>query len=71
MGNAPLAESFVRLGHVSPRMFWQNFNGLNDTNKAQFKGLVARTLALINVPNPAEGEGTWPLSTANNSLSNF
>jgi hypothetical protein len=57
------AESFVRLGHVSPHMFWQTFNDLNAIEQTAFRNLVAGMLALINV----NGQ---PLSAANN-LPNF
>jgi hypothetical protein len=76
--NPVSAEAFVRLGHVSPRMFWQVFNRLNPavpvvgglSEQDQFKNLVATMLGLITVPNSAGG-APIPLSIANNNLPSF
>jgi hypothetical protein len=66
-----VAESFVRLGHVSPRVFWEIFDSLPiATDKAEFKTLVARMLALINVPTGVAG-AMQPLSVDNNNLPSF
>jgi hypothetical protein len=72
------AESFARLGHASPSLFWEIFNSLDAavpaagglSERDEFKNLVATMLGLITVPNPAGGPPIQ-LSAANNNLPNF